>query len=181
MEIFSDRGLSSFSPSCLTVQSSYRLPLQSARWVGGPWLPSPSRGASYSISKRKDAFFPLGGSYWQSVLLGSQCWVVKLKAKGEPQYQTHSKAKSWRFLSKMSPVEQLHQGAVKLSSQSLFFYFWGRISIYSLIKSLNTSDWGSALFRLLTVSLYNARSFPCLLNLFNFHFRLFFAFMKYSR
>ncbi len=34
--------------------------------------------------------------------------LAKLTAKGEPLFQDYSKAKSWRILSKIFPVEQLH-------------------------------------------------------------------------
>ena len=71
--------------------------------------------------KMAQSFLP-GGSYWQSPLLGINFGPAKLTAKGEPQYQNFSTAKSWRILSKISSVKQLHQGALTTRSIAIYLF-----------------------------------------------------------
>lgn len=65
---------------------------------------------------KKSPIFLLVDHTGRARCLLSNLWLAKLAAKGEPQYENDSRAQTWRILSKISPVEQLHQGAVNTRS-----------------------------------------------------------------
>lgn len=92
----------------------------------------------------KSTIFSGWSVYLQSAQLDLQCGLAKVTAKGDPQYQKFSIAGSWRNLSKMFPVEQLHQGAALLQ----LVHSWSIEPQFFLLSLLKLSNQGSALSRL---------------------------------
>lgn len=106
---------------------------------------SPCHSKSHERNKLGSTLFDRQREYNFFFLVDYTCrarWLVskvgpaKLIPKGEPQYQNCSKAKSWRVLSKISPVEQIHQGAVKTRSIIICLFLKQRTHSFSRVFSM---------------------------------------------
>ena len=103
------------------------------------------RGATpFNRKKKRDYILQVNQTCRMRCLV-SKVGLIKLTAKGEPQYENHSKAKCWRNSSKTFPVEQLHQAAVDTPSCHSFSIL-GATKPFSLTGLLNVHNQHSAFF-----------------------------------
>lgn len=102
------------------------------------WLSRPSIKELIRLIAQKESIF---SSWWvtgRDRCLVSNDGLAKLTAKDEPQYQNYSNTKSRRILSKINPVEQLHQGAVNTYSIIICLILEQRTPFF-LMSMLNAS------------------------------------------
>ncbi len=104
-----------------------------------------SYGGATQFNRQKGVqFFLLVDPTGRAHCLLSNFALAKLTAKGEPQCENYLRAERWRNLSKISPVEQLHQGAAKCSLHHSLSIFGAANPIFSFLSLLNVSNQCSA-------------------------------------